>query len=282
MPTSVLAAQLYTLRQFTKTPADIAATFKKVKQIGYDAVQCSGMGKIEYDELARILSGEGLTCCATHIPFERMRDQTSAVIEEHHTIGCKFPAIGGLPEKYRNRDGYHAFAREFSEIGRKLKAGGLTVGYHNHSFELEKFDGKTGLDILIDESDKQAVTFEIDTYWIQHGGGDPAACIAKLKNRIPLVHLKDMAVAIDKTVAPPRRFVDESDADFQKRQAQHTTATRPLMAEVGEGNLNWPAILNACKTSNTQWYIVEQDTCQRDPFESLAISLRNLQGMGIV
>ena len=54
-----------------------------------------------------------------------------------------------------------------------------------------------------------------------------------------------------------------------------------LMAEVGEGNLNWPAILDACKATGAEWYIVEQDTCQRDPFESLAISLRNLQGMGL-
>jgi sugar phosphate isomerase/epimerase len=54
-----------------------------------------------------------------------------------------------------------------------------------------------------------------------------------------------------------------------------------LMAEVGEGNLNWPAILEACRQAGVEWYIVEQDTCQRDPLESLRISLRNLQAMGL-
>jgi len=52
------------------------------------------------------------------------------------------------------------------------------------------------------------------------------------------------------------------------------------MAEVGEGNLDWPDILAAAREAGTEWYIVEQDTCQRDPFESLAISLRNLRDMG--
>ena len=52
-------------------------------------------------------------------------------------------------------------------------------------------------------------------------------------------------------------------------------------AEVGEGNLNWPAILNACIYAGVEWYIIEQDSCyERDPFESLGISLNNLKEMG--
>ena len=77
--------------------------------------------------------------------------------------------------------------------------------------------------------------------------------IRKLKGRMPLVHLKDMVMR----------------------------GHEQLMAEVGEGNLNWPAILDACREAGVVWYIVEQDTCQRDPFESLAISLSNLKAMGL-
>jgi sugar phosphate isomerase/epimerase len=134
-----------------------------------------------------------------------------------------------------------------------MKERGLTFGYHNHSFELEKFDGRTGLEILYSESDPAAFTAEIDTYWIQHGGGDPAWWIRGVAGRSPLVHLKDMTMR----------------------------GSQQLMAEVGEGNLNWPAILEACRAAGVLWYIVEQDTCQRDPFESLGISLRNLQAMGL-
>ena len=56
---------------------------------------------------------------------------------------------------------------------------------------------------------------------------------------------------------------------------------QPIFAEVGEGNLNWPAILAACKEAGVIWYIVEQDICQRDPFESLGMSLRNLEAFGL-
>ena len=118
---------------------------------------------------------------------------------------------------------------------------------------MERFDGRTGLEILYDESDPDLLKSELDTYWIQHGGGDPAAWIRNLKGRIPTIHVKDM-------------------------EMQGSTQ---LFAEVGEGNLNWSAILEASRDSGVEWYIVEQDTCQRDPFESLGISLKNLKAMGV-
>ncbi len=94
---------------------------------------------------------------------------------------------------------------------------------------------------------------EIDIYWVQHGGSDPAAWIEKVSQRMPVVHLKDMVI-LDNT---------------------------QTMAEVGEGNLNWKRILSACKQADVEWYAVEQDVCQRDPFESLKISYDNLRAMGV-
>jgi sugar phosphate isomerase/epimerase len=254
MAESCIAAQMYTLRDFCKTPTDIAATMKKVKSIGYDAVQLSALGPIDTKELKKILDGEGLRVCATHISFQQMRDEIEAVIEEHKMLDCKYPAIGSMPREYRNREGFSKFAKDATEVGKKLAAAGMVFGYHNHSFELTRFGDKTGLQILLDESDPKYVTAEIDTYWIQHGGGDPAWWIEYASGRIPLLHLKDMAV----------------NDDMQQ-----------LMAEIGEGNLNWPAILDASRKAGVVWYIVEQDICQRDPFESLAISLRNMKAMGL-
>ncbi len=138
-------------------------------------------------------------------------------------------------------------------MARRLAQAGLGFVYHNHSWELERSDGRRILDILYEESDPQVFLSEIDTYWIQHGGGDPAAWIRRLQGRAPVVHLKDMAVRDGK----------------------------PTFAEVGEGNLNWPAILAACREAGVAWYIVEQDTCPGDPFDSLALSFRNLRQMGL-
>jgi len=253
MAGSVIAAQLYTVREFTKTPADITATLKKVARLGYEAVQLSALGPMDPQELRRVCDGEGLKICATHIGYEAMRDTPQAVIDLHHTYGCPYAGIGGLPSSYRSAEGFLRFAREASEVARRLAEGGIKFVYHNHSFELERFGDRTGLAILYEESDPRYFLSEIDTYWIQHGGGSPAAWVRRLKGRAPCLHLKDMT----------------------------NKGGQQLMAEVGEGNLDWPDILAAARDAGTEWYIVEQDTCQRDPFESLAISLRNLRAMGL-
>lgn len=254
MAKTVIAAQLYTVRDFMKTPADIAKSLKKVKEIGYGAVQLSGHGPVDDKELKKMVDDAGLIICATHTSYELIRDEPQEVIDQHKLFECKHPAIGGLPGEYRGAEGYARFAKEASKAVKKLADVGLIFSYHNHSFELEKYGNRTGLQILYEESDPKLFNSEIDTYWVQHGGGDPAAWIRKLKGRAYLVHFKDMALKDGKQ----------------------------LFAEVGEGNLNWPAILDACKEAGVEWYIVEQDLCyQRNPFDSLAISLKNMKAMGL-
>ncbi len=251
MNTAILGAQLYTLRQFTQTSKEFAHTLQKVKKIGYPAVQLSALGPIPVTEIKRIIDQEGLVVAATHVSFEKLCTETEAMIAEHQFLNCKHIAIGSLPQIYQNPAGYLEFAHLASTVARRLAAAGLTFSYHNHSFELERFGARTGLDILVAESAPEVFNFEIDTYWIQHGGGDPADWIRKVAGRIPLVHLKDMTIVNREQV----------------------------MAEVGAGNLNWPEILRACRAAGVQWYLVEQDTCARDPFESLAISFENLKQM---
>ena len=256
MPETMIAAQMYTVRDFTKTPEDIAESLKKVKAIGYDAMQVSGFGPIDPQELKNMADGEGLEIIATHTSFDRMRDDTQGVIDEHLLWNCKYPAIGGLPQSYREdgEGGYLRFAQDATEVGRKLAEAGLTFGYHNHNFEFQKIGNRTALELILQETDPKAVQLEIDVYWVQAGGADPAAWIRKARTRIDLVHVKDMAIE-----GREQRF-----------------------AEVGEGNLNWPAIFEAGRESGTRWYIVEQDRCyDRDPFDSLKISLKNMKNMGL-
>ncbi len=253
MPSSALAAQLFTLREYTQTPSDIAKTFSKVKKLGYEAVQCSALGPIDPKELAKVLQNEGLACCATHVALDRLKNERQAVIDEHKLWGCRYTAIGGFFQNSYTTQDWLDFARDYSAIAKSFQGSGVSLGYHNHSHELARFDGETAFQILFERLDP-TVWMEIDTYWIAHGGGDPIAWIRKASGRIPCVHLKDMAIKPDRT---------------------------QFMAEVGEGNLNWPGILKACKEAGVEWYIVEQDTCYRDPFESLGISLKNLKGMGM-
>lgn len=247
-----IGVTLYTLRDFIKTPVSIAATLKRVREMGYENIQLSALGPIAPDELATMIHNEGLHVCATHVSFERLQTELDAVLEEHRLWGCVNLAVGSMPPSYRTSDGYSRFAADASVVSRKISAAGMTFSYHNHHGELERVGAHRGFEILIRESDP-SLGFEIDVYWIQYGGGDPAEWIRKVRDRCPIIHFKDLAVVEGKQV----------------------------MAEVGEGNLNWAAIVAACKASHAKWYVVEQDTCAGDPFHSVAISLRNMREMGL-
>jgi sugar phosphate isomerase/epimerase len=257
MKLSQIAAQLYTVREFTQTAKGLAQSLKKIRDIGYTAVQISAIGPIPDQEVKTIVDDLGLTICNTHVrPEDKPWADLEAVIEQHHCWNCQHVAIGIMPQRYRGQgeDGFKRFAQEASQIGERFHKEGLTFSYHNHSFEFVRFGTRTGLDILFDESDPRYLQAELDTYWLQYGGGDPVEWVKKVSDRMPVVHLKDMVIA------------DNGKYDGVQ-----------MIAEIGEGNLNWSAILQACREAQVEWYAVEQDVCQRDPFESLKISYDNLK-----
>lgn len=250
MKLSTIAAQLYTLRDYCKDEADLRQTLGKVKEIGYQAVQVSGVGAIAPEKIKSIADEAGLQICATHVSFDSLVNDFEASVQKHKLWDCSYVGVGSIPEQYRtSAEGYSTFARKASEIGKRLKEHDLQFIYHNHQFEFEKFDGRTGMDILKEESDSDAFGFELDTYWVHVGGVNPAQMIHQVKGRMGVIHLKDLAIVDHKQV----------------------------FAEIGEGNLNFKEIIRACRETGVEWYVVEQDICRRDPFESLAISLRNLK-----
>jgi len=255
MAQNVVGAQLYTVRQFTQTRDDIAKTLKKVADIGYRVIQISAFGSIDPKETARLAEDSGLTIASTHVAWDRFLNDLDAVIEEHLVYKCVHPAIGSLPGEYRGADGVKRFVDELGPIAEKLAQAGMDFSYHNHSHEFVRYGDKTMMDMLYEWADPSLLKFELDVYWVQHGGADPALWVRKCAGREPLLHLKDMRIT-------PQR--------------------EQRYAEVGEGNLNWEAILAAAREGGVEWYLVEQDQCyDRDPFESLAISYRNLRAMGL-
>lgn len=250
MNSNTIAAQLYTLRDFLKTPADIEVTLKKVKDLGYNAIQVSGVGPVEPEFLKELTRSLDLKICVTHTSFARLKNDIKAVIAEHKLWDCEFVGVGAMPGEYpRSKEGYLQFAREASVIAKELADNGLKLVYHNHDFEFQKYDGICALDILINETDPKIFGFEIDTYWVQAGGGSPVQWLKKVAGRIDVVHFKDMAIN-------------------EGKQA---------MAAIGEGNLDWPSIIEVCREIGVQWYAVEQDVCPRDPFDCLASSLKYLK-----
>jgi len=248
----ISGAQLYTVRDYAKTPADIDNVFRKVKEIGYTSVQASGLGPISAEDLAAIAKAHDLEITITHTPLAKFEEDLDTVIKDHHTLGCGIAGLGGLPPEYRNQAGYEAFAKKFSKIADELGKNGLKFSYHNHHWEFQRYGNKKGLDILIEGTNPETFMFTLDTYWVQAGGADPSAWIRKLSGRVEAVHLKDMAI------------VDQ----------------QPVMTEILEGNLNWPEIFKACEEAGVRWYLVERDNGLTEPFESLRISFQNLKSMG--
>ena len=240
-----IAAQLFTLRDFLKTPADIAESMKKVKAIGYDAVQISGMGPIEESEMVKILDGEGLICCATHESGANIIDDTQKVIDRLNALGCKYTAYPFPHVALDSEEAVLELAKGLDIAGKKMADAGQVLTYHNHAVEFERFGNRTALDIIYDETDPVNLQGELDTYWVQHGGCDSVTWIEKLNGRLPLLHLKEFGIIENKI----------------------------NILEVGSGNLDWDGIIAAGDAAGTEWFIVEQDTCRFDAFDSLKMSL---------
>jgi len=116
------------------------------------------------------------------------------------------------------------------------------------------------MDILMGETDPDCVYFTLDTHWLAGGGVNPPDWIRRAKGRMPLIHFKDYAIT------GGEKIVENFTSAF---------------AEVGEGNLNWPAIIEACRDAGVEFAVVEQDFCNGDPFDSLAISYRNMGKFGM-
>lgn len=260
MSKSALAAQLYTIRDFVKTRADFARSMRKIREIGYRVVQVSSVGDIGDAYIKRVCDDNGLSICNTHVDVDQLQTDIEGVIAQHELWDCRHVAIGSMPLEYRDSEaGFRKFAAIANSIGEQLAKAGLSFSYHNHSFEFVKYGGRSGLDLFFSETDPRYVKAELDTYWIQHGGGDPVSWVDRMAGRMPVIHLKDMVMLPD----------DDSPRPVQ------------AMAEVGEGNINFPGLLEACQRAGVEYYAVEQDICPRDPFESLAISYRNLRAMGL-
>lgn len=245
----IIGAQLYTVRDFCGTPEALAESLKKIADIGYTTVQVSGTCPYDPAWLAQQLKANGLTCPLTHYDKARIAGDAQTVANEHTVFGADYIGVGyyelGSPEKVEEfLSTFGAAMDTFSRMGKKLM-------YHNHDMEFTNIDGKAMLQLLAERSDPAALGFTLDTFWVQSGGGDPAWWLHNLAGRVDCVHYKDFAY--------PHQ-----------------------MRAVGEGNLNFDAILAASHDVGVKYAFVEQDDCNGDdPFDCLKRSYNYLKACGL-
>lgn len=241
-----IGVQLYTIRDYMNTAEDIRASFKKLKAMGIDQGQTAGC-KISYEEYGKIAAEEGIEIIGTHDNFGLMVEDFEQAFKNHEylNITSKIMGTGGCFPK--TTEEVEKFINDANVVCEKAAAKGYKFSYHNHSHEFIKRDnGKSMFEMLLED---YKGTYCLDTYWIQHGGGDVRHWLEKLAGKIDILHLKDMAKN------PETQFI----------------------TEVGNGNLYWEGILKTAEETGISYYVIEQDICPGDPFESLKKSVDYLQ-----
>jgi len=251
----IIGAQLYTLRNSCKTLEDFAETLKKVADIGYKAVQISGVCPYEGAWLKEELDKNGLTAPLTHTPFKEITEQTEATLQKHRAFGCHRIGLGSAPGGIGDET-YDGFEEAIAPAVRYFAENGAKFYYHNHwqEFVRSEKDGKYFIDKLCERFASHELGIVLDTYWVQFSGGDPIAWLKKLDGRVDSIHFKDMV----------------------HKNKEHR------MVPVGEGNLNWEGIIRTAYDVGTKYAFVEQDNCNgEDPFDCMKRSYEFLKAQGL-
>lgn len=242
--------QLYTVRDAMEK--DVPGTLAHVARIGYKEVEFAGYFGKTPNEIRALLKQNGLTSPSSHVPYPDGGDGWKKTVDDAKEAGHQYVTVAWTPEEKRQgSDAWKRIADEFNKAGEVAKAAGLQYAYHNHDYELAKAGDVMPFDALLENTDPKLVTFEMDLYWMVHGGADPLAYFKKYPGRFAMVHVKDAKPDAAKT-----------------------------MTEVGTGTIPFAKIFawDADHGAHIKHYFVEHDQ-PKDPFASIATSYKNLANL---
>ena len=252
-----IGAQLFTCRDYCKTAADLEETMRKVREIGYKTVQISGIGAdITGSQVKQAAENADVEIVCTHRSFVEYTEKLDETIKLHLDMGCNIAGLGMMPaDAMKSKDELFKVLEKFNVITKKCAENGITFGYHNHAYEFAKLDGKHVLDYIIENTDSN-LKLILDTHWVAHAGLDTVKVMEKYADRIAVMHYKDKKV----------------------------DGNQGVISEIGEGNLDWDAIIDANERLGIRWAMVEQDNnwTDDDPFKSLEMSYKFLTNKGFI
>lgn len=249
-----IGLQLYTLRE--SFPSNVKKVLEQVAKVGFKEVETYGFSAkngffgTSAKEFKTILSDNGLKSPSGHYDLGTfIKDGNSDVlkktIEAANILGNQYVTIPWLEESLRkSADDYKKIALKINQAAEICKESGLKLAYHNHAFEFTSFEGTTGYDILLGETDKKLVDFELDLYWVVRSGNDPLQLFKKNPGRFSMWHVKDM---------------DQNNPDRN--------------TEIGNGSIDFKSIFAEAKLSGVKHFFVEQETNYvPNPIESVKTS----------
>lgn len=246
MPAPV-ALQLYSVREFMKE--DFEGTVRKVAEMGYVGVEPAGFPGTTPEAAGELFRELGLAVSSAHTGLP-VGENKHEVLDAMQAIGCTHIVSGKGPGDFETLDKIKATCDLFNEASRVAQEHGMTFGIHNHWWEYLKVEGRYVYKVMLDLLDPE-ITFQIDTYWVNTAGVDPAKVVAEMGERAPLLHIKD-----------------------------GPCVKKEPMTAVGDGVMDFHAIVEAGKP-HTQWLIVELDRCATDMLEAVDRSLAYLVNQGL-
>ena len=254
---SNLGVQLYTVRE--TIGADPAGVLKAIQDIGYSEVEAT------YANLEKIwaaLKETSMKPVSVHLDtalFFEGGSKLDAAMADVKQRGFEYVVLPYIPPAQRGGiETFKKLAETLNKSGEKAKAAELRLCYHNHAFEFEPMQGTNGLELLMKETHKGLVSLEMDVFWVSVAGHDPVALLKKYANRVALLHLKDKASG--------------TAVQYNEKVPKET------FKEVGNGTVDFPAVLEAAKKAGVKNYFVEQDQTPGDPIASLRESYKYLSG----
>lgn len=266
--------------------AEIGAfeTLRKVSDLGYNAVEISQipMDSQNVAQLGRAQTELGMDVASLSVmmekpigrPGESLREGFEKIVDDAKTLDAKLVRIGMLPySAMRSINAVVDFAKEANDYALRLEEQGISLYYHNHHIEFAKYDGKFMLDIIAENS--PAMGLEIDVHWVQRGGLDPVRTLDKYAGNTAMVHLKDYRIGtLD---ASAFELLDAGDMSGFMTKFKDVVQ----FAEVGEGSLDFPSIIEHAQAAGAQYLLVEQDELYgRTVWQALETSRSNLVSMG--
>jgi len=242
-----VALQLYTLRDLAEKDFDHVVNL--AAEIGYTGVEPAGFPGTTPEAAGKLFRSLNLEVPSAHLPIP-VGENTAYVVDTAGLVGTPRVVSGLSREDYNTVDNIRWTADRFNEAAAAVSPHGLAFGIHNHWWEYLQVEGRTAVDILLEYLSPE-VFFQVDTYWVQVGGSDPASVLERFGHRAPLIHLKD---------GPCLRDTD--------------------MTALGEGKVDLPGLISA-GGSNTEWHIVELDSCATDMVDAVKKSYSYLIDNGL-
>lgn len=237
--TAPLGVQSFTFRK--SFPNSIEKTLDTIKMLGFTELEGGG-GRIPPEEFKKLCDARGISIPGTGAKFEDLQQSPDSVALRAKALGSKFVMCSWVPHKKGqfNLDDAKKAVEVFNSAGKVLKERGITFCYHPHGYEFQPYNNGTLLDYIIENTNPDYVSFELDILWAHFGGGDPVALLKKYGDRWKLMHLKDL----------------------KKGTAKDLTGLTPEENDVplGTGELNIPEILKAAKAVGIKHYFIEDES----------------------